>query len=109
MTRQIEAGIVGFFTALKGVYFYLRSWTVVCFFESCFFSYFMRFPFQRSLSFMQASCGEVFPICGFGIQQERSLETQLECQLYLDNGTGQTASLILHHPLLRAEGSYIKG
>lgn len=36
--------------------------------------------------------------------QERSLETQLECLLRLDNGTGQTASLILPHHLLCAEG-----
>lgn len=56
------------------------------------------------LLFMRAICGEIFSICGFGVRQERSLETQLECQLDLDNGTGQTASLILHHHLLCAEG-----
>lgn len=56
------------------------------------------------LSITQAICREIFSICGFGIIQERSLETQLECLLYLDNGTGQTASLILHHHLLCAEG-----
>lgn len=79
-----------------------------CFFGSCFysiFSYFMHFPVQCNyLSFMQAACGEIFSICGFGIRQERSLETQLECQLCLDDGTGQAASLILHHHLLCAEG-----
>lgn len=53
---------------------------------------------------MQAICGERFSICGFGIRQKGSLETQLGCQSYLANGTGQTAGLILHHPLLCAEG-----
>lgn len=92
MTRQIY-----FFTLLRDL-FQLTLSDSGCFGGAA-YSAFLLFSLT-----ICPFCNELFSIYGFGIMQERSLETQLECLLRLDNGTGQTASLILPHHLLCAEG-----
>lgn len=77
MTRQIEAGIVCVFTLLKGIYFYLRSWTVTAFWEQpvLYFTNFMHFSVQCNyLSFIEAICGEILTISDFRIRQEKFLK-----------------------------------
>lgn len=77
MTRQIEAEIVRVIALLKGIYFYLLSWTVTAFWEQPVLSFtkFMHFPIQCNyLSFIEAICAEIFSISSFGLRQEKFLK-----------------------------------